>query len=77
MVTTIDDLAGRMWSDESDTVAELQSDGSWTVTGRDGRYDRNQAITAMVLAESYANGTPADDPFVQGWEAELKEPRHG
>ena len=32
---------------------------------------RNQAITAMVLAERLAVGYGDDDPFVIGWREEL------
>jgi len=32
---------------------------------------RNQAITAMVLAERLAAGYGDDDPFVIGWREEL------
>ena len=34
-------------------------------------FTRNQAITAMVLAERLAAGYGDDDPFVIGWRAEL------
>ncbi|SEN88290.1 hypothetical protein [Nonomuraea pusilla] len=74
---TIDDDAGRMVSDECDTVAVCWPDRGWTVTGRRGVYSRNQAITAMILAESYAAGKTADDVFVRGWEAELATPAYG
>jgi hypothetical protein len=74
---TIDDDAGRMVSDECDTVAVRWPDRGWTVTGRQGVYSRTQAITAMTLAESYAAGKTSDDPFVQGWEAELVPPAYG
>jgi len=33
-------------------------------------FTRNQAITAMVLAERLAAGYGDDDPFVIGWRAE-------
>jgi len=34
-------------------------------------FTRNQAITAMVLAERLAAGYGGDDPFVVGWRDEL------
>ena len=34
-------------------------------------FTRNQAITAMALAERLAVGYGDDDPFVIGWRAEL------
>ena len=67
----------RMSSDLCATVATRRDDGRWTVTGRPGAYDRNQAITAMTLAEEYASGKTIEDPFVQGWEAELEEKTDG
>ena len=72
----VDDDAGRMWTDMCDTVALLGPDG-WTVTGRDGVYDRNQAISAMTVAEALATGLTVDHPLVRTLEAELEEPRHG
>ncbi|MFI7125958.1 hypothetical protein ACIBQ1_09710 [Nonomuraea sp. NPDC050153] len=77
MAIEIDDDAGRMSSDECDTVAVRRPDGGWTITGRRGVYSRNQAITAMVLAERRAAGATDEDVFVQGWEAELVMPSHG
>ncbi|MEU7832875.1 hypothetical protein [Nonomuraea sp. NPDC049129] len=50
----------RMTSDGCPNVAELLT-GGWTVTGYPGRlFDRNQAITAMLLAELLALTLPAD-----------------
>ncbi len=46
--------------------------GAWTVLRYPGRlFTRNQAITAMVLAERLAAGYGDDDPFVLGWREEL------
>jgi hypothetical protein len=46
--------------------------GAWTVSGLPRRlFDRNQAITAMVLAERLAAGYSDDDLFVIGWREEL------
>ena len=46
--------------------------GMWAVSGRPGRlFTRNQAITAMVLAERLAVGYGDDDLFVIGWREEL------
>ena len=46
--------------------------GVWAVSGQPGRLlTRNQAITAMVLAERLAGGYGDDDPFVIGWRQEL------
>lgn len=71
MGLTIDD--DRMTSDECDTVAIRRPDGGWTVTGRPGVYDRNQAITALTVDELRASGVPASDPLVQMLESELGE----
>jgi hypothetical protein len=44
----------------------------WIVTGLPHRmFTRNQAITAMVLAERLAAGFGDDDLFVIGWREEL------
>jgi hypothetical protein len=48
--------------------------GVWAVSGWSGRVvTRNQAITAMVLAERLAAGYGDDDPFVIGWREELDQ----
>lgn len=61
-------------SDECSEIALREEDGSWTVTGRPGRYDRNQAISAMSIAEVHAQNPPVGDPawaHVIDWESEL------
>jgi hypothetical protein len=46
--------------------------GAWIVSGLPRRlFSRNQAITAMVLAERLAAGYGDDDLFVIGWREEL------
>ena len=46
--------------------------GAWIVSCHPGRlFTRNQAITAMALAERLAAGSSDDDPFVIGWREEL------
>ncbi|MEU7003487.1 hypothetical protein [Nonomuraea sp. NPDC046570] len=64
----------RMTSDRCADVAELRN-GRWLITGHPGRsFDRNQAITAMTLAEVLAAAPPLGDPvwfFVQNWRDEL------
>ncbi|MCK2221919.1 hypothetical protein MF672_050145 [Actinomadura sp. ATCC 31491] len=63
-----------MTSDDCPNVAELQ-DGRWTVTGYPGRtFDRNQAITAMLLAELLTQRPfPADriELLAASWRTEL------
>jgi hypothetical protein len=45
---------------------------AWVVSGLPRRlFTRNQAITAMVLAERLAAGFGDDDLFVIGWREEL------
>ena len=54
----------------SDAAADGQ--GAWIVSGLPRRlFNRNQAITAMVLAERLAAGFGDDDLFVIGWREEL------
>ena len=46
--------------------------GAWIVSGLPRRlFNRNQAITAMVLAERLAAGYGDDDLFIIGWREEL------
>ena len=46
--------------------------GAWMVSDHPSRlFNRNQAITAMVLAERLAAGYGDDDLFVIGWREEL------
>lgn len=45
--------------------------GRWRVTGWSRLLTRNEAITALVLAERLAAGYGDDDPFVIGWREEL------
>jgi hypothetical protein len=52
--------------------AAADGHGAWIVSVRAGRLlTRNQAITAMVLAERLAAGHGEDDLFVIGWREEL------
>ena len=52
--------------------AAADGQGAWIMSGRPGRlFTRNQAITAMVLAERLAAGYGDNDPFVIGWREEL------
>ncbi|MGP3935991.1 hypothetical protein [Nonomuraea sp. KM88] len=71
MSLTITDT--QMTSDGCPNVAELRA-GGWTVTGYPGRlFDRNQAITAMLLAELLALTLPAgrDALLATCWRTEL------
>lgn len=52
--------------------AESDGEGRWIVAGLPRRlFKRDQAITAMVLAERLATGYGDDDLFVIGWREEL------
>ncbi len=52
--------------------AAADGHGAWIVSCHPGRlFTRNQAITAMVLAERLAGGFGNDDLFVVGWREEL------
>jgi hypothetical protein len=52
--------------------AAANGQGAWAVSGLPHRlFTRNQAITAMVLAERVAAGYGDDDGFVIGWREEL------
>ena len=54
----------------SQAAADGQS--AWVVSGLPSRlFTRDQAITAMVLAERLAAGCGEDDLFVIGWREEL------
>jgi len=46
--------------------------GAWIVSTHTSRlFTRNQAITALTLAERLAGDYADDDPFVKSWRAEL------
>jgi hypothetical protein len=52
-------------------TAARRADRQWEVSGWTRPLTRNQAITALVLAERLAAGYGDDDPFVAGWREEL------
>ena len=57
---------------EFSEYAAADGHGVWSVSCHPGRlFTRNEAITAMVLAERLAGGYGDDDPFVIGWREEL------
>src|SRR5271167_355051 len=52
--------------------AAADGQGAWIVSTHPARlFTRNQAITALTLAERLAVGYGDKDPFVQSWRAEL------
>ena len=79
MSTKIDDdcmaleIGGRLIATaEFREHAAADGRSAWIVSCHPGHlFTRNQAITAMVLAERLAVGFGEDDPFVLGWREEL------
>ena len=51
--------------------AAVRLDNLWRVTGWPRLLTRNEAITALVLAERLLAGYGDNDPFVAGWREEL------
>ena len=52
--------------------AATDGNGAWIVSTHPTRLlTRNQAITALTLAERLAAGFGDDDPFIIGWREEL------
>jgi hypothetical protein len=52
--------------------AAADGNGAWIVSTQPARlFYRNQAITALTLAERLAHGYGDDDPFVKNWRKEL------
>jgi len=52
--------------------AAADGNGAWIVSTHPARlFSRDQAITALTLAERLAAGFGEDDPFVKGWRKEL------
>ena len=52
--------------------AAADGNGAWIVSTPSPRlFYRDQAITALTLAERLAAGFGDDDPFVKGWRKEL------
>jgi hypothetical protein len=72
---TIRITANRMTGDRSGHVADRLPDGRWTVTSHPGhRFDLNQAITALTLAEILSTAPPPGDPMwlhIAAWQSEL------
>jgi hypothetical protein len=52
--------------------AAADGNGAWIVSTHPARlFYRDQAITALTLAERLAHGYGDDDPFVKAWRKEL------
>jgi hypothetical protein len=70
MTLTIDDklVATARFSE----YAAADGNGAWIVSTHPARlFTRNQAITALTLAERLAIGYGNNDPFVTNWRKEL------
>lgn len=53
------------------TTAAVRVGALWQVTGWPGLLSRNEAITALMLADRLLAGHGEHDPFVAGWREEL------
>jgi hypothetical protein len=52
--------------------AAANGEGAWIVSTHPARlFNRNDAITALSIAERLAARYGADDPFVKSWQAEI------
>jgi hypothetical protein len=78
MIEIIDGYMTLMIDDKLIATARFRKDaaangnGAWIVSTHPARlFTRNQAITALMLAERLAAGSGDDDPFVIGWREEL------
>ena len=70
MIATVDGeiVANARWS----WYAAADGNGAWIVSTHPAwLFSRNQAITALTLAERLAAGYGDDDPFVVSWRREL------
>jgi hypothetical protein len=73
MSLTIDNKVVATARFSKDAVAD--GNGAWIVSTHPARlFYRDQAITALTLAERLACGYGDDDPFVKTWRAELHLP---
>jgi hypothetical protein len=73
MTTTIEDH--RMTTEVDGAViatAIRVSTDRWTVSTCPGYLTRNQAITALTIADRLAAGYDDHDPFIVAWRAELR-----
>ena len=55
----------------AEITAAVRLDHLWRVTGWPRLLSRNEAITALTLAERLTGGYGDDDPFVARWRKEL------
>jgi hypothetical protein len=57
----------------AEVIAAVRLDHLWRVTGWPRLLTRNEAITALVLAERLLAGYGDDEPFVAEWREELSQ----
>jgi hypothetical protein len=70
MTLTVDDRVVATARFSKDAAAN--GNGAWIVSTFPARlFYRDQAITALSIAERLAAGFGGDDPFVTGWRKEL------
>jgi hypothetical protein len=72
MATRINDDFMSVDIDGAVIATATRAGDGWTVTNWLRRFTRNQAITALTLAERLAAGYGDDDPFVSAWQEELR-----
>jgi hypothetical protein len=76
MAIEIDDDKGWMSAEVDGSVvatAVRTDDTRWAVSTWPTSLTRNQAITALTIAERLATGYGDDDPFVAAWREELAD----
>jgi hypothetical protein len=56
---------------DAEVIAAVRLDRLWRTTAWPRLLSRNEAITALTLAERLANGYGDDAPFVAAWREEL------
>jgi hypothetical protein len=71
MAIKINDDSMRVEVDDSVIATATRFSGGWSVSTWPGVLTRNQAITALAIAEYLATGHGEDDPFVAALRAEL------
>jgi hypothetical protein len=75
MAIEIDDDKGWMAAEVDGSViaTAVRTDTRWVVSTWPTSLTRNQAITALTIAERLATGHGDDDPFVAAWREELAD----
>jgi hypothetical protein len=71
MAITINEESMSAELDGTVIATATRTAGHWTASNWPRALTRNQAITALTIAEYLATGHGDDDPFVIAWRAEL------